>query len=206
MNRTVIAILAFGLALASLAFIIQSYVEEARRNREITAAIDAIKEFGANVDRTVEAMTRISFRGTTLDDQSLTQIVVPLKAFKEIYELDLRRTRVTGKRLAALAGLKVSRIILDPNQINQVSIQQLNECHSIRGIKLTGDDITEEVIMGLVPALREWKMPGGRGGELVLDAISREGFSRLESEVPTLRGVQTNYGWQPIADAWRGPR
>jgi len=200
------AILAIGLVLASLAFIIPAWVEETKRNSKITAAIDALTEFGGNVDRTVEAMTRIWFRGTTLDDQSLTDVAVQLKAFEKIYELDLRRTRVTGKTLAALSGLDVSRIILDPDQINQVTIQQLNQCHSIRGIKLTGDDVTEEVIMGLVPALREWKLPGGRGGELVLDAISAKGLGRLESEVPTLRGVQTNYGWQPIADAWRGPR
>lgn len=206
MNLTKFAILAFGLILASLAFIIPSRREQAQRNREITAAIDALQEFGANVDRTVEAMTRIRFRDTALDDQSLPTIAIQLKAFKQIYELDLRRTRVTGKTLAALSGLDVSRIILDPDQINPVSIQQLNECHSIRGIKLSGDDVTEEVIMGLVPALREWKLPGGRGGELVLDAISAKGLGRLESEVPTLRGVQTSYGWQPIADAWRGPK
>jgi hypothetical protein len=206
MTRLKFAILAVGLILLGLAVIIPSWVEEAQRKRDIDAAIEALKEFGGSVNQTNTMMTRIWFRGAALDDQSLAKAVVHLKPFKDIYELDLRRTGITGKTLAALSGLYVGRIVLDPNQINRVSIQQLNECHRIYGIKLTGEDITEEVVMSLIPAFREWILPGGRGGTLELDDISVKGLNRLESEVPNLCGVQTKSGGHPIADAWKGPR
>jgi hypothetical protein len=181
-------------------------VEEAQRKRDIDAAIEALKEYGGSVNHTNTMMTRIWFRGAALDDQSFAKAAVHLKPFKDIYELDFRQTGVTGKTLAALSGLYVGRIVLDPNQINRVSIQQLNECHRIYGIKLTGEDITEEVVMSLIPAFREWILPGGRGGTLELDDISVKGLNRLESEVPNLCGVQTKSGGHPIADAWKGPR
>jgi len=206
MTRLKFAILAIGLILLGLAVIIPSWVEEAQRKRDINAAIEALKEFGGSVNQTNTKMTRIWFRGAALDDQSLAKAAVHLKPFKDIYELDLRQTGVTGKTLAALSGLYVGRIVLDPDQINRVSIQQFNECHRIYGIKLTGENITEEVVMGLIPAFREWILPGGRGGTLVLDDISVKGLNRLESEVPNLRGVQTKFGGHPIADAWKGPR
>lgn len=170
--------------------------------RAIAAATAELEQQGAKIDRT-EYTTRVSFRDTSLDDDALARAAAQLKTFGLIEQLDLRGTGVTGRSLAALSNLHVQQLVIEPDQIDHVSVRQLNECRSIQGIKLTGG-ITEETLVGLAPALREWTRPGRK--ILILDEIPGRSLELLESEVPRLSGVQTDWGWHPLAEAWRDPK
>jgi hypothetical protein len=196
-------ILILALVIAMLAMGFNFHLVQTKRKRDIaatarTAAITALKKAGATIEDSPTAL-QISFRGTTLDDESLATIAVHLRAFNWISVLDLRCTRVNGQTLSVLLGLPVWQIVLDPEQINSVSIGQLIACRYTNEIKLSGDDVTEEVIVGLLPAFQGWR------GILVIDAISNEGLARLDSEAPNLRGARIGGGWHPIAEAWKGP-
>ncbi len=177
---------------------------EAKRRNDAIVWIE--EQVGAIFDPTgPNTWAIISFRGAAIDDKSLPSVAEHLKPLGAIWELDMRDTRITGRTLAALSSLEhVDRIVLDPTQVNRDSIQQLNRCTSIDGIKLIGD-ATEAAVIELLPALREWSRPGKK--ILVLDSLSADGFRRLVEDAPNLSGLQTeadNY-WHPIAMR-AGPR